>query len=85
MKDITLFSLAVDEAFWKTGSKSSLKMLMIKLFKPGCDLKEQIKKYAQARIPNHREVEVIWAMITPALTKIRDPSFYANNLPIERQ
>ena len=46
-------------------------MMSIKAYKPDLpfNMFEQIKKYSQARIPNHREVEPVWAMLKPTIEK----------------
>ena len=44
--------------------------MSIKQYKPEADLHEQIKKYAQARIPHHRDVMPVWDMIGPTMEKV---------------
>ena len=57
----------MDEGFWETGTKSAIKMTSVRQYKQGLKLTEQIKKFAQARIPHHRRVMLVWEMIDPAL------------------
>ena len=87
MKKITLFGQLVEDGFFKAGSKSSLKAITNKQHKPHDEgvyegeLLEPIKKYVQARIPNHRDVMPIWDIIEPALTQVDE----ALEIPVDYQ
>ena len=67
MKTICLFTEVVPDGFWRTGTKSSMKLTTLRQYKPDIDLHGQIKKYAQARIPHHGDVMPVWEMIGPGL------------------
>ena len=67
-EQLCLFAnLVEDDFFAKSGTKSMLKLMAIRLVAQSKTLQEKIKNYVQAKIPNHRVVMQIWAMIEPAL------------------
>lgn len=72
MKAICLFTEVVPDGFWRTGTKTSIKLTVLRQYKPDIDLHGQIKKYAQARIPHHGDVMPVWDMIGPGLYKVKE-------------